>query len=101
MAAYDPLTFGGSGLGSKDGCVNASQFGRRTYAVGNWGRPQSKLPNGKAHAGYWGSEGRCLRRPFDAGKPTAFISESRLRQLLLTCSLPWEQWQLICEREVP
>ena len=100
MAAYDPVTFGGSGLGSKDGCVNASQFGRRTYAVGNWGRPQSKLPNGKAHAGYWGSEGRCLRRPFDAGKRTAFISESRLRQLLRTCSLPWEQWQLIYEREV-
>ena len=50
-----------------------------------------------AHAGCWGSEGR---RPFDVGKPTAFISESRLRQLLRTCSLPWEQWQLIYEREV-
>jgi len=92
MAAYDPLTFGGSGLGREDGCVNASQFGRRTYTVGDWGRPQAKLPNGRAHAGWWGSRGRCLRRPFDETRPTGFVTESRLRQLLLACGAPWEQW---------
>ena len=96
MAPYDPLVFGGSGLGGGgDQCFNGSMFGRARYTVGNWNKPQTKLPNGRAHAGYWGSEGRCLRRPFDSARTTAFVSEGKLRQLLHTCEMPFEQWMLL------
>ena len=95
-----PRAPGGSGRDSPDQCFNGSQFGRGRYAVGNWGKPQSKLPNSKAHAGYWGREGRCLRRPFDPARTTAFISESRLHQLLRTCDMPFEAWMLLYEKLV-
>ena len=100
MAPYDPLVFGGSGLSSGDQCFNGSMFGRGRYTVGNWNRPQAKLPNGRAHAGYWGSAGRCLRRPFDPARATGFISEGRLRQLLRSCDMPFEQWMLLYEQLV-
>jgi hypothetical protein len=101
MAPYDPLVFGGSGLGSGgDQCFNGSMFGRSRYTVGNWHRPQAKLPNGRAHAGYWGSAGRCLRRPYDPARTTAFVSEGRLRQLLRACEMPFEQWMLLYEKLV-
>jgi hypothetical protein len=75
-------------------------FGRSRYTVGNWHRPQAKLPNGRAHAGYWGSAGRCLRRPYDPARTTAFVSEGRLRQLLRACEMPFEQWMLLYEKLV-
>ena len=100
MAPYDPLVFGGSGLSGGDQCFNGSMFGRGRYTVGNWNRPQAKLPNGRAHAGYWGSAGRCLRRPFDPARATGFISEGRLRQLLRSCDMPFEQWMLLYEQLV-
>jgi hypothetical protein len=101
LAPYDPYTFGGSGLGSRDGCFNTSQFGRAKYTVGNWAMPQRALPNARAHAGYWGSAQRCLRRTFDGSKRTPFINQLRLDALLSRCDEAWVDWQAEFERQVP
>lgn len=100
IAPYDPYTFGGSGRSSGDECFNASQFGRARYTVGNWGKPQRWLPNGKSHIGYWGSAGRCLRRPFDGRLQAPFLHEGRYDDLLSLCDMPWVDWQALYEKEV-
>ena len=100
LAPFDRLTFGGSGASSADGCVEVSQFGRHTYTVGDWGAPQEALPNAKAHAGYWGSKGRCLRRPYDESAPIPFLREAALDELLNRCDMPWVDWQAELERQV-
>ena len=100
VAPYDPYTFGGSGKDSPDQCFDGSQFGRGRYTVGDWGKPQRALPNAKTHPGYWGSKGRCLRRPFDGAKPTPFLKQGALDALLARCGMPWVDWQAEYERQV-
>ena len=69
-------------------------------ALGDWGAPQRHLPNGKAHAGYWGSRARCLRRPYDGRKPVRHTA-SLERETLAAChvrshSLRFGLWRSSC-----
>ncbi|KAL3933778.1 MAG: hypothetical protein SGPRY_000133 [Prymnesium sp.] len=105
LAAFDPLTFGGSGLAHADGCFNTSMFRRvritdTLYTVGNWGAPQRSLPNARSEPGAWGSIGRCLRRPFDGALPTPFLNQKRVDALLARCEMPWLDWQEELERSM-